>query len=72
MHASTSERPALTGDMLLLLKSQDKAYIQTKKNSEDKVRGASLSCLPILTRIVMRTCIVTVMLHDMNVFTRSA
>ena len=39
MHKAESERPALTGDMLRLLKSQDKAYITTKRVSEDKVRA---------------------------------
>lgn len=37
-HAAQSERPKLTGDMLQLLKTQDLAYIQAKKSSEDHVR----------------------------------
>lgn len=36
MHQAESERPLLTGDMLKVMKTQDRTYIQTMKNQEDR------------------------------------
>jgi U3 small nucleolar RNA-associated protein 11 len=49
VHAAESARPKLTGDMLKVLKTQDKAYVQTMKSAEDKKiekLRASLHALP--------------------------
>jgi hypothetical protein len=38
IHVIERDEPALKGDMLKVLKTQDKGYVQTQKSAEDKVR----------------------------------
>jgi U3 small nucleolar RNA-associated protein 11 len=39
VHKAQSDRPKLTADMLKLMKTQDRTYVQTMKNSEDAKIG---------------------------------
>lgn len=50
VHTVASDRPVFSADELKLLKVQDRAYLQTTKNEDDRVRALTRGCFALLWR----------------------